>query len=186
MVVMAEPAPERMSLAAFLEWEDGTDTRYELIDGRVVAMAPTLVTHGTIVGNLARELGNRLKSPCRAVVGAGITPPDRANSFYVADVAVTRAPPEPGLRIMAEPTLIVEVLSPTSVAHDRGLKLFDYRRIGSVREILLVSATDRHVEYWHRWSDRWEVQDLIGEAEITLEIDGPPLALTAIYQGAAL
>ena len=183
---MSEPAPERMSLAAFLEWDDGTDTRYELIDGRVVAMAPTLEAHGTIVGNLFAEFRNRLKPPCRAVVGAGVAPPDRADSFYVADVAVTCAPPEAGLRIMAEPVLIVEVLSPTSVAHDRGLKLFDYRRIRSVREILLVSAADRHVESWHRRGDRWEVQDLIGEAEIALEIGGPPLPLTAIYQSAAL
>jgi Uma2 family endonuclease len=183
---MTEPAIARMTLAGFLEWNDGTDTRYELIDGRVVAMAPALEAHGAIVANLSAEFRSRLKPPCRAVVGAGIAPPDRADSFYVADVAVTCAPPEPGLRIMAEPTLIVEVLSPTSVAHDRGLKLFDYRRIGSVREILLVSAADRHVEYWHRRSDRWEVQDLIGEAEITLEIGGPPLALTAIYQSAAL
>jgi hypothetical protein len=37
---MAEPAGKRMSLAAFLEWDDGTDTRYELVDGRIVAMAP--------------------------------------------------------------------------------------------------------------------------------------------------
>jgi len=99
---------------------------------------------------------------------------------------VTCAPPEPGVRIMAEPALIVEVLSPSSVAHDRGFKLFDYRRIGSVREILLVSGTERHVEYWHRRSDRWEVQDLIGEAEVTLETGGPPLALAAIYEHAAL
>lgn len=182
---MSEPATERMSRAEFLEWEDGTDTRYELLDGRVVAMAPTLEAHGTLVGNLFAELRNRLDLPCRAVVGAGIAP-DRADSFYLADVAVTCAPPEPGVRIMAEPKLIVEVLSPTSVAHDRGLKLLDYRRIGSVREILLVSASDRHVEYWHRKSDRWEVQDLIGEAEITLELGGPPLALNAIYQSAAL
>jgi len=175
-----------MTLAEFLEWDDGTDARYELIEGRVVAMAPTLEAHGTIVGNLFAELRDRLRSLCRAVIGAGIAPPDRSDSFYVADVAVTCAPPEPGVRIMTEPTLIVEVLSPTSVAHDRGLELLDYRRIASVREILLASATERHVESWHRRTDRWEVRDLIGEAEITLDLGSPPSALTAIYQSAAL
>ena len=50
---MAEPAAKRMSLAEFLEWDDGTDTRYELIDGRPRAMAPPIEAHGTIVANLA-------------------------------------------------------------------------------------------------------------------------------------
>ena len=54
---MAEPAEKRMSLAAFLEWDDGTDARYELLDGRIVAMAPPIEAHGTIVANLARHIG---------------------------------------------------------------------------------------------------------------------------------
>ena len=56
---MAEPAEQGMSLAAFLEWDDGTDTRYELIDGRPRAMVPPTLAHGTIVANLARHIGNR-------------------------------------------------------------------------------------------------------------------------------
>jgi len=63
---VTEPASARMTLAEFLEWDDGTDTRYELFEGRPVAMALPLVTHGTIVGNLAREIGSRLKPPCLA------------------------------------------------------------------------------------------------------------------------
>ena len=183
---MAEPAEQRMSLAAFLEWDDGTDTRYELIDGRPCAMVPPTLAHGTIVANLARHIGNRLKPPCRVVVEAGITPADRADTWYQADLVVTCAPAERGARAIAEPRLIVEVLSPSTAAHDRGIKLADYRRIAAVEQILLVASEDRHVEVWHRRGDRWEVQDLIGDAALSLVLDGQPLPLAALYDGVAL
>jgi Uma2 family endonuclease len=77
---VAEPAEQRMSLAAFLEWDDGTDTRYELIDGRPVAMAPPAEAHGTIVANIVAAIRPRLKPPCRVVVEAGIVPAERADS----------------------------------------------------------------------------------------------------------
>ena len=44
--VMASPAPERMTLAEFLQWDDGTDRRYELLDGLAMMMAPSLEAHG--------------------------------------------------------------------------------------------------------------------------------------------
>ena len=110
------PADLSMSLAEFLDWDDGTDTRYELIDGRPRAMAPPIEAHGTVVANLARHIGNRLKPPCRVVVEAGITPLDRADTWYQADLVVTCAPAERGARAIAQPRLIVEVLSPSTAA----------------------------------------------------------------------
>ena len=183
---MAEPAAQRMSLAAFLEWDDGTDTRYELIDGRPLAMAPPIEAHGTIVANLARHIGNRLQPPCRVVVESGIIPVDRADTWYQADLVVTCAPAERRVRAISEPRLIVEVLSSSTATHDRGLKLADYRKIASVEQILLVASEDRHVEVWLRAEDGWKVQDLIGDAAVRLAIDGQPLALAAIYDGVAL
>jgi Uma2 family endonuclease len=165
---MAEPAEQRMSLAEFLEWDDGTDTRYELVDGRIVAMAPPIEAHGTIVANLARHVGNGLKPPSRVVVEAGLTPADRSDTYYQADLVVTCAPAERGARAIAEPRLMVEVLSPSTAAHDRGVKLADYRRLTAVEQILMVASGDRHVEVWRRAEDGWKVQDPIGDAAIRL------------------
>jgi Uma2 family endonuclease len=50
---MAEPAIRHMTLAEFLRWEDGTDTRYELIAGSPVAMAPPTRAHGMLCARLA-------------------------------------------------------------------------------------------------------------------------------------
>jgi Uma2 family endonuclease len=183
---MAEPAEQRMNLAAFLEWDDGTETRYELVDGRPRAMAPPIEAHGTIVANLARHIGNRLRPPCRVVVEAGVVPAERADTWYQADLLVTCAPAERGARAIAEPRLIVEVLSPTTAAHDRGVKLADYRKLAAVEQILLVGSEDRHVEVWRRAADGWRVQDLIGDAAVPLALGGEPLPLAAIYDGVAL
>ena len=60
---MASPAPRRMTLTEFLEWDDGTDTRYELLDGEVVAMAPPPPAHAIILPNLVRALGASVRPP---------------------------------------------------------------------------------------------------------------------------
>jgi Uma2 family endonuclease len=180
---MAEPAAQRMSLAEFLEWDDGTDTRYELIDGRLRTMASPIEAHGTVVANLARHIGNRLKPPCRAVVEPGLFPWIGA-TLGIRPIWSSPAPAERGARAIAEPRLIVEVLSPSTAAHDRGVKLADYRKIA--QQILLVGSEDRHVEVWRRAGNGWKVDDLIGDAAIPLAIDGQPLPLAAIYDGVAL
>ncbi len=183
---MAEPAPKRWTIEEFLGWDDGSDRRYELVAGVPVAMAPPSEAHGTIVANLTILIGAALQPPCRVVDEAGIVLPERDDAWYQADLAVTCASPEPGRAYVAEPVLIVEVLSPSSAVHDRGLKLDDYCRLASVREVLLISSTERRVQYWRRESARWVVENLIGEASLTLAAVPPPIPLAAIYQGSGV
>lgn len=74
---MTGPAPRRMTLADFLDRDDGTDTRYELIDGEVVAMAPPPPLHATIVSNLDRAIGQQLRPRSRGC-RRGAARPDRS------------------------------------------------------------------------------------------------------------
>ena len=179
---MASPAPKRMTLAEFLEWDDGTDRRYELLDGVPVMMAPSLEAHGELAAALAMEIGSRVKPPCRVISEAGIVIPDRADTYYVADLAVTCVPREPGRRMVAEPVLGVEVLSPSTGQVDRWRKVADYRTLSSVKEILVVFSDERRVEVQRRTSDGWRVEDSIGKAEIELCCCDSPIALDAIYR----
>lgn len=183
---MTDAAQKLMTVPAFLDWDDGTDRRYELVRGEVRAMAPATDAHGTIVVNAAARLSAALRPPCRVVSKAGIVLPDRADTYFVADLAVTCSPPERGRVHLADPLLVVEVLSPSTAAHDRGAKLYDYRRIASVAEIVLVSTEERRVELWRRDGERWIVQDLIGEAVARLESVGADLALADLYRNVAV
>jgi Uma2 family endonuclease len=179
---MASHAPQRMTLAAFLEWDDGTDRRYQLLDGVPVMMAPAVEAHGELAAALAGEIRNRVKPPCRVISEAGITVPGRSDTYYVADLAVTCVPREPGRRMLAEPVLIVEVLSPSTELIDRLRKLADYRTLPSVREILIAFPDERRVEVQRRTAEGWRVEDLIGQASIELSACDRPIPLEALYR----
>jgi Uma2 family endonuclease len=171
-----------MTLAEFLEWDDGTDRRYELLDGTPVMMAPTLEAHGELAAALALQIGGRVKPPCRVISEAGIVISDRADTYYLADLAVTRAPREPGRRMVVEPVLVVEVLSPSNGQVDRWRKVADYRTLPSVQEILVVFSDERRVEVQRRTPDGWRVGDLIGQAAIALSCCDTPVPLDALYR----
>ncbi|HZA67863.1 MAG TPA: Uma2 family endonuclease [Geminicoccaceae bacterium] len=179
---MASQAPQRMTLAAFLKWDGGTDRRYQLVDGVLMMMAPATEAHGELAAALTIQIGTRLKPPCRVISEAGMTVPDRNDTYYVADRAVTCVPREPGRRMVAEPVLIVEVLSPSTEHIDRLRKLADYRTLLSVQEILIVFPGERRVEVQRRTADGWRVEDLIGQASITLGVCDGAIPLEAIYR----
>jgi Uma2 family endonuclease len=171
-----------MTLSEFLEWDDGTDRRHELLDGIPVMMAPSLEAHGELALALGAEIRTRLKQPCRVISEAGIVIPDRADTYYLANLAVTCAPREPGRRMVVEPVLVVEVLSPSTGQVDRWRKVADYRTLPSVQEILVVFSDERRIEVQRRTRDGWRVEDLIGKAEIDLSCCNSPIELAAIYR----
>jgi Uma2 family endonuclease len=178
---MADAAEKLMTVAEFLDWNDGTDTRYELIGGRPVAMAPPTPAHSVIVANLSHELRAKLPIPCYVGNEAGISRPDRNDTFYEADVVVSCTPLEPGRAAIPSPVLVVEVASPSTIEHDRGRKAYDYSQIESIQEIVLVSTEQRHVVIWRRRGAKWEIENLIGDANLELEVVGVAIPFAAVY-----
>ena len=89
---MAHVADKLWTLEEFLAFDDGTDTSYELFEGRIVAMNPPLRGHAALVGRLVRIIGNRLKPPFEVYAEAGIIPVNRRHSWYKADLIVTCTP----------------------------------------------------------------------------------------------
>jgi len=179
---MASPAPQRMTLAAFLEWDDGTDRHYQLIDGVPVMRMPATEAHGELAAALMLEIGSRLKRSCRVISGAGITVPNRSDTYYIADLAVTCAPREQGRPMGGEPALVVEVLSPAVGKVDYVRKVADYRTLPSVEEILIAFHDERRITLQRRMPDGWRVEDLIGQASIGLGVCDGPIPLDALYR----
>jgi Uma2 family endonuclease len=178
-----------MTLEEFLRWDDGTDTHYELIDGFPVAMAPPVEAHRI----LALRLGSRIdaalagRRPCNAQIEPGVVRPDRADSYYVPDVAVTCERNEPGRQAMVDPILIVEILSPSTERTDRRLKLPVYQAMESVREIMLIDADSHHAELYKRENDHWGIQLVRGaEASLVLTTVDLRISMSELYGGIAI
>jgi Uma2 family endonuclease len=179
---VAEPAWRLWTLDEFLAFDDGTDTRYELFAGQIVAMAPASDIHGALVMRLGRRIGAALRPGCEVIAEAGIVPPERADSWYQADLAVT-CTGLTGRQFIAEPILIVEVLSPSTAATDRDRKLPDYRTISSLQDILVVSSTEPRIEHFRREQDGWKIHDLRGEGTLRLQAFDLAFDLDELYAG---
>jgi Uma2 family endonuclease len=185
---MSTPVVRRMTLDEFLSWEDGSDTRYELIDGVPVAMAPPARAHGILCARLAAALEAALRSrrPCAAQTEAGISRSEPDDRFYVADIAVTCRPYERGEQLVKEPLLIVEILSPGTERHDRLTKVPAYRDIESVAEILLIDSESSHAEVLRRQGAQWITLLVRGrDAILRLESVGLSVTMADLYEGIA-
>ena len=183
---MSEAAVKRMTLAEFLRWEDGTDTRYELLGGCPVAMAPPAIAHGILALRLGARIDAALRSrsPCFGQSEAGIARPDRNDTCYIADLAVTCIPPDRGQQLLQDPLLIVEILSPGTALYDRQTKVSDYRRIPSVQEILLIDSASIFAEVLRREGDRWITEIVRGpQATLSLASIGLTAAMSELYEG---
>jgi Uma2 family endonuclease len=182
---MAQHARKLMSASEFLEWDDGTDTRYELIDGVPWAMAPPSVNHAQIAGNLFRLVDDAVRGrrPCRALAGAGLRieegPPGRV---YIPDLLMTCEPVD-GRRVCETARLVAEVLSPSNESHDKRFKLPVYSAQPWIEEIWLVDSKDRLVQVWYRVEGTWrDGIPIIGLGSFVSHALGVEVTLDAIYE----
>jgi Uma2 family endonuclease len=183
---MAEPAVRHMSLAEFLRWEDGTDRRYELIGGVPTAMPPPARAHGMLCARLAGVIDASLRSrrPCSVQTEAGIVRPDREDTFYVADLAVTCKPYQRDEQMVDEPILIVEILSPGTERYDRRIKVPAYRTIDTVGELLLIDSESIYAEILRREGDRWITELVQGrDAVLRLSSVDQQIVMAELYEG---
>jgi Uma2 family endonuclease len=192
-VTAACKLPPMMTVDDFLCWEgDGTDTRYELVDGVLRAMAPTMPTHGVIQANLIIALGNHLKAAaprCRVVTAPGIRPLVRADwNFRIPDIGVTCAPIQAGDRMLMEPRLLIEVLSPSNAA-DTYENIRAYSSIPSIAELIVVHSTRIGIEPPVKGEHNiWPANPTVLRAGATLELPsiGLTVSLAQIYEGTHL
>lgn len=186
---MAELATKPMTLDEFLRWDDGTETHYELIGGFPVAMAPPAAAHRILATRLVSRIDAALacRRPCNAQGEAGIIRPDRADTYFEADIAATCERHEFGQQALDEPFLIIEILSPSTERHDRRIKLPVYRQIATVEEILFIASDGFYAELHRRSGAQWITEILRGaDARLALNSVGIEIPLAELYDGIAL
>jgi Uma2 family endonuclease len=171
----------------YLEIERRAERKSEYFQGEMFAMAGASFAHVVIVGNLGRELGNRLKTgPC-GVYSSELRLRVAPNGLFTyPDVMVICGGPEfadDRTDTVANPVLIVEVLSESAQAYDRGKKFDQYRTLPSLREYLLVAQDAPRIEQWIRQpDDNWLRAESSGlDASIQLVSVNRMLPLAEIY-----
>jgi Uma2 family endonuclease len=187
---MVAAALARMTYADYLTFEAASDTRHEYLRGEVFAMAGGTITHGARAGAIITALSNALRDRrCRVLTSdVRVRSPVTELATY-PDISVVCGQLEVGdddPHGVLNPRLIVEVLSDSTEAYDRGTKAAHYRRIPSLREYILVAQDEPLIEVYRR-NERgnWElfVEARRGDrAELTS--CGEPIALDvdAIYR----
>lgn len=142
----------------YLAFERGTDARHEYLDGHVYAMAGESIEHSRICVNVAGELRARLKGrPCEVLSPNMKVVTSPSGLFSYPDVVVICGEPQfydERRDILTNPTVVFEVLSPSTEAYDRGEKFLRYRtQIAALREYVLVSQHRPLVEHYVRQPD---------------------------------
>lgn len=145
----------------YLELETHSPVKHEYFDGEVVAMAGATDAHVTIAGNLFAELRSHLRgSGCRVFISDMKAHIEDRNRFFYPDLLVTcDTRDNETATYKSFPKLIVEVLSDSTEAFDRGKKFHDYRTLASLQEYVLINTKYRCVEIFRRHTQElWLLQ----------------------------
>jgi Uma2 family endonuclease len=139
----------------YLAWEATQLERHEYLDGEVFAMAGTEDRHVTVTMNLIFALRQHLSGgPFRTYMVDMRLHVAASNSYFYPDVLVTcSAHDRASAMSKSEPTLIVEVLSPSTAAYDRGIKFSHYRKLPSLQEYVLVDLDTRSTDCYRKGAD---------------------------------
>jgi Uma2 family endonuclease len=180
---MTPPAHRHYTYDEYLVLDETSNTKHEFLRGAIYAMAGGTIDHGALAMTLGRLLGNELvRRPCRVFSSdVRLRVLDTGLATY-PDVSVVCGPVErdpQNRHTVVNPIVIVEVLSDSTAAYDRGEKFEHYRQIPSLRDYVLVDSKSASVEVRSRQADgTWSTrtagpgqQAALPSLELALSVD---------------
>ena len=174
-----------MTLQAYLEWENAQPDRHEFHRGEIFAMTGGRRTHGRVLTNLVRFLGNHLEGSACQVFADSMKVQVADDTILYPDVFVTCDKADLATEmIFKSPTLVVEVLSPSTEAYDRSQKFALNRRIPALHEYMVVDPDTRRVEGFRRNAqDEWVLHDMSDGDTMEAASVGCRVALADVFDG---
>ena len=171
----------------YLKFENSASLRHEYICGQIYAMSGATEAHNLLCSNLHILIGNSLLgSGCRVYSSSMKVRVEAADSFYYPDIMVTCEAYHADSVFKSAPSLIAEVLSPSTKHIDRREKLIAYRQISSLRQYIIVHQTRMLVEVYDRISIKdWEYSRFHKFDEVLIKPAGKdlPVPVRTIYEG---
>ena len=178
----------KTTYAEYLARELSSDTRHEFVDGFAYAMAGGEPEHARLALSIGAELRQLLRGKACRVYSSDlkVRVPASGNAYY-ADITVVcgaleRDDADP--LAVTNPTMLVEVLSPSTELFDRGEKFADYRRFASLQQYVMVTVGRRRIEHYRRNDDgTWTLTVATAGETLSLPEFGGRLALDDVYEG---
>ena len=176
--------PQIATVDAFVAWEETQDEKYEFGDGTISLFPSGTLRHDLIISNLIVALRgavapNQVHGPnVKQLTNMSSRYPDVAVSFDARDTL--------DLTYARYPTLVIEVLSPSTSATDRGQKVDEYRTIETLQEYLLVDSCKRWAQIMRRAGTDWIVSLPILSGALSLSSIGLNLEFDRIYESTGL
>lgn len=190
---MNAPAPAvAVTEDAYLALERRSETKHELVNGQIVAMAGALFEHNAIASNVLSALVVLLRGKgCKAVGSDQRVHVPATGLFTYPDVVVVCGKPEfhPKDRAtLTNPRVLVEILSDSTERYDRGAKFAHYQSIPSFVEYVLVAQDELRVEHFRRLdTGQWLITTYRGpDAKVELPALGCALLVGDLYEGVDL
>lgn len=184
----AQAKPElpahRMTVDEYLAWAEDNPGRYELVDGKVVAMSPERTRHSEVklsVHIALRDAVRRAKVSCRMLPdGPTVRIDDR--TAYEPDALVYCGPRNPAASLeIPEPVIVVEVLSPSTRRHDVVGKLAGNFKVPSIVHYLIVDF-ERETIVHHRRGEAGAIETrILGAGSLHLDPPGLELAVADLF-----
>lgn len=184
---MAEPVRKKMTVEEFFEWQERQDRNYELVDGAPVlfhkAMTGASRRHDMITVNAIANLHRQLRGkPCRP--GTSDQSVRTWRGTRRPDVSIDCGRGNDRSLETAEPRVVIEVLSPSTMRYDLFQKLDEYKQVATIRVILLVDTEKPRVTVWRRGADGWGFHEESGLAAVIdlAEVEAA-LPLAELFEG---
>ena len=182
-----QPLP-RISPEEYVALEQKLGVKHEYHDGQMFAMSGVSRSHARIQVNLTRRVDEALSdSPCNAYPSDLRVVIEAADMATYPDLSIVCGPDQEAKAFrhaITNPTVLIEVLSPSTERYDRGAKFEQYRKLESLREYVLISQDAMAVDLFRLENGRWVFHQMRGEdAMLSLASVGIEILLRDIYRG---
>ena len=178
--------PDRILMSAeeYLVWEPTQEERYEYWDGEVVIMSGATRNHNRISANFFKLLDDALTDrSCEVYIVDVKVRVEPGQKYFYPDVVVTYDERDIDPQLVQFPCLIIEVLSPSTEAADRGKKFAKYRQSATLQEYVLVQVTQPCVEVFRRNEQgKWVLSEYNLGDILRLESVGVEIAIADLYR----
>lgn len=189
-----EPAPKYnyMSAKEYLEMERASQEKHEYFDGHIYLMAGACLKHGKIAVNLAVKIGSYLENKECTVLSEGLRVSSPSHDSYMyPDLLIYCGQEEledDQFDTLMNPSVIFEVLSPSTSSIDKSRKMLYYKEIPSLKEYFMVDTESQLVHCARKQaSGDWRLERIAGEAEVlVIETIQFQLPLSLIYKGTGI